>query len=197
MRGILLLTMARSRSSMTAEIFRRHGVFFGDRKEWRGVKVLGYNENLTFKKWARKARPDLYDEILRGGNDLVPQLDGFQKRWLEALRNEGWDEKSPWGNKVDVFCDKVYEPLDPIKIGIWRNKKDTVDSCQRGLNQKYSKEDWEKIVQKHHDYLEFLNIPVINTDAVRLGVYTSLHEAFEHCGLKLDEQIVRDFVIRD
>lgn len=198
MKNVVLLTMARSRSSMTAEIFRRHGWFFGEARklEDRGV---GYNENMAFKQWVKEWRPHLYLDILNNrGRKSEPNVpENFQQKWERQLKKEGWDGSSPWANKVDAFCDKVFD--DCVLIGIWRNPTSICESALRAIGHSIphgTPELWDDVIQAHHDRMSSLRIPMINTDAVVLGVYTSLHEAFEAAGGKLDEEIVKGFVKR-
>ena len=187
--GIVLLTMARSRSSMVAEIFRRHGVFFG-RTQKMEDGLIGYNENLTVKLMARKWRPSLFPELLAGGNKACPNPpDTFAEDWLNLLQKEG-HEGGPWGAKVDAFCYKLYDGLDYTRIGIFRNPLDIRKSCMKVLRGILSDPvQWDKVIKLHHELLYSLAIPMIDTDQLMIGNHTSLERAMKKCGLEYDREI--------
>lgn len=181
--------MARSRSSMTAEIFRRHGVWFGKTRTMGQPGGIGYNENLQLKRLVRAARPELYTDLLMRGRDACPKIDDFPRVWRDLLRDEGYTGKRPWGAKVDAFCDTLFDGTDHIEIGIWRNPDDIADSCLRVLNHRFSdKRAWHKIIALHHERISDRDIPIINTDEVVAGNHTSIERAFEACDLEYDRK---------
>ena len=182
--GIVLLTMARSRSSMTAEIFREHGVFFGD--VWRPREGFdGYNEHIELKKVARKARPDCYKDIL-ANRDPFLKIPGFPEYWERTMEGDGY-RQGPWGVKVDAFCSELWP--NHLQIGIWRNPDGIRESCLRTFPRRFSEKEWDCIISAHHRQMEALKIHMIDTNAVLRGFYGTLERAFKLFNMSFDPKI--------
>lgn len=184
MNGIVLLTMARSRSSMTAEIFREHGVFFGESGR-PDDGFLGYNEHFQLKKIARKARPDCYEDIV-ANRDPFLRLPDFPAWWKATLDSEGY-EGGTWGVKVDAFCSQLW-PLE-LRVGIWRNPEGIRESCLRAFPDRFKPEEWDKIIEAHHAHMKDLGIHMIDTNAVVKGYYGTLERAFKLANMAFDPKI--------
>jgi hypothetical protein len=178
---------------MTAEIFRRHGVFFGKTRKM-GDGGVGYNENLTLKEIGRRLRKDCHDAILRR-QDAVFAPDAFGDTWKAILESEGF-KGGYWGAKVDAFCHRLFNDLPNHRVAIWRNEDDTVASCMRAFRNKRSEDEWRRIVRAHHSHLKNLNLPTINTDAIMAGDHSSIEKAFEVCGLTYDRSIAETVIVR-
>lgn len=193
MSGLVILTMARSRSSMTAEIFKRHGVFFGD--TWlREDGRIGYNEHKWIKERS-KNRP-LYRSLL-GQDYRDPELYiGNAQSWIEELRENGWDGVSPWGCKVDAFCHNAFKVLDPYYIGLVRNPEDTAESAYRVLSTSLpiSMEDWYKIISMHHDRMRNLGIDMIDTDQLVKGDYAEIELCLDKLGMGFMPEIADEVI---
>jgi len=189
--GIALLTMARSRSSMTCEIFRRHGVFFGN--VWEPGERVGFNEHKELIKLAKQHRGYMYDALIRGKDPelRVPGLD-----WVEIMRGDGY-KGGPWGVKGDYFCHEMFAGAGCV--GIYRNPADIAVSCRKVFGgRNYSGNGlgyWQVIIDKHHDRMRELAVPVIDTDQLVGGDDTTLRAAFDFCDLEYDPDITRDVVI--
>jgi hypothetical protein len=177
---------------MTADIFRRHGVFFGD-VHTRGEGRMGYNEHPWLKKMARQVRPNCYLDIIRG-TDPELKIGNWPTRWVNQLKEEGWDLETPWGAKVDVFCRDVFRPLNPYYVGLLRDPDDILGSCQRAMPGRFTEVEWERIIKAHHDRIAELGIPTIDTDRVVNGDYSAIEETLSHLGLGLSEQIVNSVI---
>lgn len=184
--AVVLLTMARSRSSMTAEIFRQHGVFFGD--TWRPEDHrVGYNEHKWLKRQVQKMtdRGDLYAAILRD-KPTAPQSVTFSQ-FMAQLRLEGYIN-GPWGVKADVFCFPMFGEVRSGWVGLWRDPDDIAASCERALGRR-PPGDWDKIIKAHHDTLWDLGVPIIDTDKLVAGDDGALAAAIERLGIPYDANI--------
>ena len=183
-KGIVLLTMARSRSSMTAEIFKQHGVFFGNvkRPEDGGI---GYNEHWEFKRFSKKTRPDCYKDIL-ANRDPFLKIPGFPEYWERTLEGDGY-RGGPWGVKVDAFCSELW-PNHP-RIGIWRNPDGIKQSCLNIFPNRFKEEEWDRIIDAHHRQLKALDIPMIDTNALVRGFYGTLENAFRKLNISFNPDI--------
>lgn len=187
--NLALLTMARSRSSVIAEIFREHGVFFGDTFRPEDKRV-GYNEHKWFKAWIKKARPELYGEILADRVQRV-QSEGFEAQFEDRLREEGW-VGGPWGVKADVFCADLFPSA--LKVGIFRDPRDIADSAMAALGR--SMEDWTKIIGIHHLEIVSRCDRLINADEVVTGDDSSLRYTFDHLAIPYDKKITQEVLRR-
>lgn len=189
--GIVLLTMARSRSSMTAEIFREHGVFFGT--VWRPREGFdGYNEHIEFKKISRKARPDCYKNIIRNEDPFL-KIPGFPDWWERTLEGDGY-QGGPWGVKVDAFCSEMWP--NHQKIGIWRNPDGIKQSCIRTFPRRFSEAEWDRIIDAHHRQLKALNVHLIDTNALVRGFYGTLEKAFKLLDISFNPKIADRVIVK-
>lgn len=170
--------MARSRSSMTAEIFRQHGVFFGNTYRPKHRRI-GYNESLVLKDYGREHRPEIYRSISKNKNPVLE----IPREVIEEMLRDGGYTGGPWAVKVDAFC-----VIDGIQIGIWRNPDDIMASCKRVFSSQCDRY-WGKIIAAHHDRMRDMQIPMINTDELIGGNYLSIERAFDKCGLEFDAKI--------
>lgn len=176
---------------MTAEIFRRHDIFFGD--VWRPEDGrVGYNEHKWIKKQVREYRPDCYNDILINRDPRL-RIPAFPYRWNEQLEAEGY-KGGPWGIKVDAFCTPLFEGMNVTLIKLWRNQSDIVKSALKTLK-RWTPAQWRRIVDAHHERLAQLPGPDIDTDELVEGDYTTLEQAFEDIGILFDPKIA-DSVIR-
>lgn len=184
-RGVVLLTMARSRSSMTAEIFRRHGVFFGNTVR-RGGPRGGYNEHPVLKKLSREDRGDSFVPILEGRRPYP----GFKlSSPPEFLIDDGF-RGEVWGVKVDAFCWPLFP--DARFVCLWRDPGAILLSCMRSFKPR-SIGDWRTIIQAHHDEMRGRGMD-INTDRLVEGDDSQLKAAIESLGLTYDPGITESVI---
>ena len=188
--NVCLLTMARSRSSMTAEIFRQHGYWFG-RTFTMAKPGMGYNENQALKRWARRHRLDPYVAILQKKDPQMPR--GVLMAWESIRKDEGWTEGTPWAVKVDAFCNEAFATRAHL-IGIYRNPEDILSSCLEAMPNRFTAEEWTKIIARHHAHMLGLGIPMIMTDELVQGDYTSVSKVFDKIGIELDAKTVHGII---
>ena len=177
---------------MTAEIFRRHGVFFGN-THIRGEGRMGYNEHPKLKQLVRNFRRDCYQDIVHG-RDPELHIGNFPNRWTQILMDDGWDGNTPWGAKVDVFCHRMFNQLDPQFVGLLRDRDAIVDSCERSMPGRFTTPEWEKIVDAHHKRLKELDIPLIDTDKLVEGDWEQTVNALDLLGLGFSEDIANSVI---
>lgn len=81
MAGVVILGASRSGTSMTAGLFERHGVWFGDCMSPSRINEKGFFENIALKRvWKGQERPEDFSA------------------WWQAERQRGGC-RSPWGAK--------------------------------------------------------------------------------------------------
>ena len=189
MRGLAILSCARSRSSMTAMIFRQHGCFFGDTSSF-DKRPAGKNEHPKCKKESFKHRKN-FNSLIEAGIDPTLVWPGFGKWWLQTLKDEGYNEMVPWGLKTDPFYyDCMKEELDPVFIKLWRPIEDIVPS----MSVMGKGRDWQRIAEFHHEYQSRLPIPEINTDLLVKFDFSEIIPVFETLGMTFDETIARKII---
>ncbi len=154
---------------------------------------MGYNEHPKLKELGRKFRPDCYLDIIRG-SDPELKIGNFENRWIEILGNDGWDGNTPWGAKVDVFCHRMFSRFDPVFVGLYRDPSAIVQSCMRSMPGRFTEPEWERIVWAHHDRMNELQLPMINTDRLVEGHLDEVQDTLDRLDLGLSEQIVNDVI---
>ena len=181
---IVILTMARSRSSLVSHILYRHGIWTGKCKPPDEFNSVPYHENRAFKRLINQRREKVYDT-------LIPTvIEDFLPMFFKARKEQGYKE-GPWLIKVDAFCWPLFKDLNPIYIKLYRSPEGILDSIQRTTfmqKQGYSIKEWEKIIKAHHDEMDKVEGFKINTDNM-LTDYSELKNVIEHIGLEFDYKI--------
>ena len=178
---VVILTMARSRSSLIAGLFHAHGCWVGRVKGPDHFNRTGYFENFYIKRLIKRNRPDAdsYRTILKGRKPYpkvrYPEL-------VETIKNDGY-KGGPWLSKVDVFAWPIYQGKF---VKVWRSREGILDSIKRTpfMNyRKFTPDEWRKVIDAHHEEMASIDGFDIDTDRLVNGDIQQLVEAIEGCGL--------------
>ncbi len=177
-KNILILTMARSRSSLLAEIIRQHGFNCPEPYGFKTGYPAGTNENPALKRLLNSKRGGDYRGVFK--HDFYPHM-------LYA-DIEHVMPPQPWMCKVDTFCWPAFEDVEHVKILCMRRFEDVVASNVE-KNHRYEKQQFEEIVTVHVTEAAKLDGFVVNTDHLVAGDYHEIKTAIEAAGAEFDAEL--------
>lgn len=184
---IIIISMPRSGSSMTAGIFAQHGVWTGTCRAPSKQNAKGHFENLRF----RQEIISRVGAIVQKGK-LAPELKGWRQVAERVIIKDGYNG-GPWLYKSSAMYYPLWHEFSPKFICIRRN----IDSIKKsGRASGYFRA--HKAIKPHieaMDYVrDYLGGVDVFTDEVVKGDFSSLEKAFDHAGIEMDHAIVDDFV---
>lgn len=184
---IVIIGMPRSFTSLTAGIFRDHGVWFGNHKT-TNYAPTGSCENFRMKRVLKSHS----GPIVHSG-DVCPEFPGFKEKMEAIKRDEGY-ESGPWGAKHSAMYCTVWSDYNPRFICCRRPMEQVLKSGERvgfiSTN--------ETAYKKHYEVMDRL---VEQGGAVDVfgekyfeGDWSDLEKAFEFCDLEFDEKIAENLL---
>ena len=181
--------MPRSGSSMTAGIFAKHGVWFGQSRPPSEANARGFFENKRIKR----ALTDRYGKLtLAAEPHRDVTLDPtFRGEVLQIIRDEGYDD-GPWGFKMSALYKPAWGDFRPKFIGV-RRKNVKRANLARNMMGTDKADLIEHMIARHDAVIDTCPV-IVKTDEVVAGNYTTLRAAFAYCELDFDPKIVDDFV---
>lgn len=184
---IIIISLPRSGSSMTAGIFARHGVWVGPYKEGDGKNAKGYFESLPFKHEIIKT----VGRIVHKGI-LAPKVEGWKETALKLIRANGYDG-GPWLVKHSAMYYPLWHEFDAKYICVRRDPESIKAS---GKASGYLTN--EKAIKPHIEAMDHVRdhlggVDVFTDDIVR-GNFESLRNAFRYTGIPFVPAIADDFV---
>lgn len=191
---IIILACPRSGSSLTAGLFHLHGVWVGTSRGGNENNAKGFFENTYLKKELKKFGMDLL-ELSHKPPQFKP---GFKNKVHDILKKDGY-ETGLWLCKHSALYWRVWDEFKPKFILVRRNIDSIVQSnIDCGLHRgKWTREQLIDIMLAHHremDILEKYNAVNIYTDELNQRNYNSLEKALDYCGIKMNKDLVDDFV---
>lgn len=178
---IIILTAPRSGSSMTAGIFAQHGVWVGRCRPGNEYNPKGFFENQDVKNKLKRCfgiLKDFKDVYNEGFRPFVEEIAPREGPWLVkhgALYWTAWRDFNPKYILVRRPRESVYKSGKAVRFN---HSREFIDACIKQLD----------YVEKHHNGIN------IYTEDIIKGDYNSLENAFDKCGLQLNQRIVNDFV---
>lgn len=186
---IVILTIARSGSSMVAGIFAQHGVWTGPTLGPSKYNAKGYFESQGLRDFIR-GNYDFFSLVENGR--LAPRHKGFKKT-IGHILNKGGYQDGPYLFKHNVLYYPLWHEFSPKFVCIRRNIDSVIESCKRTGYLK-NMDALEPQIEALDFARDELGAAEVFTDEVLKGDFSSLKSAFSHCGIELDEQIARDFI---
>lgn len=185
---IIVLTMARSRSSLVCHILYKHGVWTGKSKPPDEYNPVPYHENNLIHRVIKRNLAKVYDTL------KVAEIDNFHSICQEIL--DGQDYKTPWLIKVDAFNWKLFEGFNPIYIKLYRNPDDILKSIKRTpfmSRHGYTDQRWMEIIKAHQEEMDKLCGWSIDTDKM-LTDFSQIRAAIEEIGLDFNEAMTKEII---
>lgn len=185
-RPIIIISMPRSGSSMTAGIFHKHGVWVGPYHKGDKTNAKGHFEGLPIKDLIKRRVGAIVNKGI-----LAEQHRGFKHELLRILEEHNYS--NPWLFKCSAMYYPLFLDFEPHFICVRRDVNSIIAS---GKKTKFFVN--EDAVQPHIDAMDAVvkhhNGVSVYTDEIIKGDYSSLQWALESCGLQMDKAIVDEFV---
>lgn len=184
---IIIISLPRSGSSMTAGIFAKHGVWVGPYRKGDTKNAKGYFESLPFKR----AIIDRVGPIVHKGI-LAPKLKGWKADAVMLIKRHGYTG-GPWLVKHSAMYYPLWHEFDAKYICVRRDLKSVERSGQAsGMLRN------PKAIGPHVEAMDYVrdNLGGVDvfTDEIVKGDYSSLERAFDACGLDFNPAIADEFV---
>lgn len=172
---------------MTAGLFARHGVFFGN--------CGGPNQNNTKGNWEN-------GWMKRGLKSPSGRPNGWPDSWFDRMREEGWNGQAPWGLKAVAVHWPIMRQLEPdVVVLCYRPKPNILDSCERfGSGFKFSRKYRDPMIDMHWALMETIRLDYpgtvveVNTPDLVKGDYDSIRPAFDALGVEFDEEVAGEWI---
>lgn len=185
---IIIVSMPRSGSSMTAGIFAKHGVWVGPARKGDRYNAKGYFESLPFKELLIK-----HAGRIAPAGKLAKPVQGWREIAENTIAKHGYTG-GPWLVKHSAMYYPVWHEFPNAKYICVRRDADEV--MRSGKQSGFFRAD--DAVQPHIEALDYCRDVLggvdVDTAAVVAGDYSTLHKAFAYVGLEFDATIVDEFV---
>jgi len=179
MRPIVILGTPRSFTSLTAGIFRDHGVWFGECRDYHEFAPTGACENLRMKRILKSfAGP-----IVSPGIECPPFPDFGEK--IKAVMNDQEYDGGPCAFKHSAMYHAVWDFCKPYFICCRRGKEAVMASGKRSTMFAANGESWDR----HQEVMDKVVGVNVYGDRYFEGDWSDLQTAFEFCGLEFDVNI--------
>lgn len=165
----------RSGTSLVAKIFRAHGVWTGLSKNIRGYRTYEWDSvKFTIRgncNWSdRCVFTNIRSAVLQRVDELITER---KERHILF--------KSP----PDYH--QVMERYNPIIVTVRRHIDSVLASQINGsVWPRHKVERWKKVILRRIALMDEMNAPVVDTDEILNGDFSSIKKAIEHCGLPFD-----------
>ena len=185
---IVIVGMPRSGSSMVAGVFAAHGVFTGVCKEADSRNEKGFFEHVGFMELVT----ELYGKGLISRNSVPETHPDFKPRLMELMERDGYSG-GPWFVKHAHVFHNIWRDFNPRFIIV---KRDTASISESARDLGWSSSmshitEGQKMldrVAKEH------GAPIVDSNELIKGDYSSLERAFEYCGLIFNKWTANNFI---
>jgi hypothetical protein len=179
---IVIIGTPRSFTSLTAGIFRDHGVWFGHYRDYPEFAPTGACENHRMKK-ELKSR---YGMCAVSGI-LAEKKPGW-KEFIESLHRGENYSGGPHGYKHSAMFYPVWHEFKPRFICCRRSKDAVLSSGERtGM---VSVRTWEE----HQSAMDESGGFNVHGEEFFKGNWSELEKAFEYCGLEFNQKIAENLL---
>ena len=184
---IIIISLPRSGSSMTAGIFAKHGVWTGPCINADNKNPRGYFESLPFKRKIIEQVGAIVHKGILAQHD--PGWPGIARKVIESNGYMG----GPWLVKHSAMYYPLWVDMNPKFVCVRRDLQSIERSGQKsGLLRNSA------AIQPHVEAMDYVrdNFGGVDvfTDKVVAGDFSSLERAFDHCGIDFDPAIADEFV---
>lgn len=184
---IIVISLPRSGSSMTAGIFAQHGVWVGPHRPPSKENAKGHFESIPLRnEIIRTVGPVVHE------GRLAQQISDWPERVERIIRAAGY-HGGPWLFKGSAMYYPLWLSMRPQFVCVRRNLKAIEVSGKKTGYLKHGRS-----IPQHIEAMDYVRdhlggVDVFSDEIVR-GNYSSLERAFSACGLDFDPVIADDFV---
>jgi len=186
---VIIIGAPRSRTSMVAGLFHKHGCWAGTCKNGDKHNPYGYFENLNFKQ---EIIADVGKIVHRGV--LAPKLENWHRKALKIRDNDGYKD-GPWMVKHSAMYYPIWHEFDPIYVNVRRNCKSIALSGQNSGMLRNPNAIAPHIEAMDTVSEEFGGVDIYSGDLIE-GKYDALERAIEQAGMKFSAEICDNFINR-
>lgn len=184
---VVIIGMPRSFTSLTAGIFRDHGVWFGKYKDSEYAPT-GSCENFRLKRILKSHS----GPIVHVGEECPP-FPGFREKFEAVKKDEGYPG-GPWGAKHSAVYWNVWKDYKPKYICCRRPIEGVLKSGER-VNFASTNEAAYKKHYKIMDRLVSNGLAVdVRGEEYFKGNWSELERAFEFCGLDFNQKTAENLL---
>lgn len=192
--GKLLLVLGQSRcgSSMIAGICASHGLWTGPTRKADNRNIKGFYENNIINKTSRIKYGRL---IERARPARVTRFDW--RNFIETtLAGQGYEEGQNWLIKDLALYYPIWSQFDPVIITVRRRPGNSVASRKR-LNWARHMDGVYAAAVYMHNLERKRHVHRVDSAKIIKGDYTQLKKPLSKMGIKMDENIIKEFVEPD
>ena len=187
---IVILAFPRTGSSMVAGVFREHGIFTGKCLGITPKIPTGAVENIGMKDILKRDYP-------LGIHEVKEFRPGFRAKIEALMKYEGYDD-GPWMAKHAAVYWPVWKEFKPNYICVERDFDSVITSNTiSGMAGLYG-DDLEAAYNLNMREMSRVNkeygAPIVITDEVIRGNFTTLIEAFDYCDIPFDPEKARKVI---
>lgn len=183
---IVILAFPRTGSSMIAGIFKAHGVFTGKCLGITPKIPTGAVENIGMKDILKADYPSGIHTV----KDFKP---GFRGKIESLMKKEGY-ESGQWMAKHAAVYWKVWQEFSPKYICVKRDFDSVITSnTMSGMAGMYG-DELEEVYNLNMKQMDLSGGPVVYSDEVVKGDFSSLENAFEYCGIAFDKDKAKSVI---
>ncbi len=174
--GVYITGPARSGTSMTAGLFAKHGVFFGDCRPADDHNPYGYFEHPCLTTYKQKQRTEGWPEV-----------------WWATLEREGWTH-GPWGAKKGAGSWPWVSQLKPTVVVFCVRPKEQIRASRARWGKGGSVPPRVRRALRAVEQKATCPIVAVNTPNLIAGDYTEVLPAFELLGVEFSVEIAREWI---
>ena len=190
MKPIMLWITSRSRSSMVAAIFIKHGVWWGNTP----AQISGYemNENQKIKGLLKKYKTKHWKRV-----HLSPVSTQWNKEFTTDLMKIVPNDQQ-WMMKTGVEYYPAFRNISPHDVFIYRSP----EGVAKSLSDKRADVEYQdalEVAKWRFNYMEQLRTVnggvFVNTDEIISGDFTTLQDAFDYCKIDFSSDLAKEAIL--
>lgn len=180
---------------MTAGLFFKHGVWFGECRAPSPENAKGFFENGEIKREMIKrwGKLTLARDVTKfEENPYCEPQDGFKDFVESVKKKEGYTE-GLWGYKQSALYKNAWHEYQPKFVGVRRENVLQANIDRQNMFGTKDPKRVQRMIDLHYSVIDECEV-IVKTDEIVKGDYLSLHDAMDYCGIEMQPDIVEDFV---
>lgn len=180
---------------MTAGLFAKHGVWFGNCGGPTAANRKGNFEN----KQIKRAQIDRWGMLTLARqktafeeNPVCEYRGGFRPAVEKILAAEGY-EGGYWGYKQSALYKPAWGDFEPYFVGVRRENVVQANITRQNFMGTANVNRIQRVVDLHDPVIDECEV-IVKTDELISGEYRTIREAFDYCGLKFRPEIAKNWI---